>query len=79
MRTAQQARKAEKNFWCQGKVSLYDEKTRCGRINGFDRHEYGFSMDEWTNKNEKPRVDMIVNFEIKENEQAREAVSIKIR
>jgi hypothetical protein len=36
-------------------------------------------MDEWTNKNEKPIVDMIVNFEIKENEQAREAVSIKIR
>ena len=55
---------------------LYDEKTQSGSINGFDRTEYAFSYADWKNKNEKPKVGMIVNFEIGAN---KEAVSIKIR
>ena len=79
MGTAPQAIKAAKNNFCQGKVSLYDEQTHCGHIKGFDNNEYSFLMTEWINKYEKPRIGMVVNFEIKENERAREAVSIKIR
>jgi hypothetical protein len=67
--------KEVKNTSGQGKVFSYDEKAECGAINGFDRIEYTFLYAEWRNKNEKPKVGMIVNFEIKDHE----AISIKIR
>ena len=64
---------------CQGKVVVYEEKTQCGFIKGFDGNGYGFSMAEWKNEHEKPRVEMIVNFEVREHEKVKEAVRIKIR
>ena len=64
---------------CQGKVVLYEEKTQCGFIKGFDGNGYGFSMAEWQSKTEKPRVEMIVTFEVKDHEKVKEAVRIKIR
>jgi hypothetical protein len=60
----------------QGKVFLYDEKAQSGSIKGFDRNDYTFAYAEWKNKNEKPKIGMIVNFDIGAN---KEAVSIKIR
>ena len=79
MRAAQQAKKAAKNLRCQGKVFFYDEKSQCGHIKGFDGKGYNFSMAEWHSKNEKPHINMVVNFEISEHERVKEAVSIKIR
>jgi len=76
---AAQTKKAEKIPLCQGKVFFYDEKTRCGSIKGFDRNEYAFSFTEWKNKNEKPRTGMVVNFEVKDHEKGKEAISIRIR
>jgi hypothetical protein len=68
--------KATKSPMGQGKVFLFDEKTQTGTINGFDRAEYTFSIADWKNMNEKPRIGMIVNFEIGAN---KSAVSIKVR
>ena len=74
-----QPTKTAKSPLCQGKVVLYEENTQCGFIKGFDGNGYGFSMAEWKNENEKPRVEMIVNFEVREHEKVKEAIRIKIR
>ena len=79
MIAVQQTKKAAKNLRCQGKVFFYDEKSRCGLIQGFDGNGYNFSIAQWYSKNEKPHINMVVNFEISEHERGKEAVSIKIR
>jgi len=73
--------KTAKNLSSQGKIIDYDEASQVGVIVGFDRSEYSFTISEWQNesKYKKPKANMIVNFEIKENEKTREAVRVRLR
>ena len=77
-RTAQTIKAAAKNPVRQGRVVINEENTQCGFIKGFDGNGYGFSTAEWQNKNENPKVEMIVSFEVRDHEKVKEAVRIKI-
>ena len=74
-------RKIANDLSCQGKVIFYDRKSQKVTIEklGGDSHLYRFVLAEWKNKDEKPKVGMIVDFEINENKTVREAVRIKIQ
>jgi hypothetical protein len=65
----------------QGKILQYDEKKQSGFIKAFDKAGggYGFSMADWQSKVEKPRVNMIVNFDVIEVDKIKKATCVRVR